>query len=44
MHTRTQPQVATLYGRLGDFRDLCRRHDPDGKFQNDYLRRSVFGS
>jgi xylitol oxidase len=39
MHARTPSQVAALYDRLGDFRDLCRRHDPDGKFQNDYLRR-----
>ena len=43
MHARTQAQVAARYDRLGDFRDLCRRHDPDGKFANDYLRRSVFG-
>jgi hypothetical protein len=42
MHTRTPSQVAVLYDRLGDFRDLCRRHDPDGKFHNDYLRRYLF--
>jgi xylitol oxidase len=44
MHTRTPRQLASQYDRLGDFRDLCRRHDPDGKFLNDYLRRSVFAS
>ena len=43
MHTRTRPQVAAQFDRLGDFRDLCRRHDPDGKFQNEYLRQYVFG-
>jgi alditol oxidase len=42
MHTRTRAQVAAQYERLGDFRDLCRRHDPDGKFRNDYLRRYLF--
>jgi xylitol oxidase len=41
MHTRTPAQVAAQYERLGDFRDLCRRHDPDGKFQNDYLKKLV---
>lgn len=44
MHTRTREQVASQYERLGDFRDLCRRYDPDGKFRNDYLGRYVFGS
>jgi xylitol oxidase len=42
MHTRTRQQVAIQFERLADFRDLCRRHDPDGKFLNDYLRRYVF--
>jgi hypothetical protein len=27
---------------LGDFRDLGRRRDPDGKFVNEYLRRYLF--
>jgi xylitol oxidase len=44
MHARSPEQVAAGYERLADFRDLCRRYDPDGKFQNDYLRRYVFGS
>jgi xylitol oxidase len=42
MHARTAEQVTGRYERIGDFRDLCRRHDPDGKFRNDYLRRYVF--
>ena len=42
MHTRTRAQVIAQYERLGDFRDLCRRHDPDGKFRNEYLRRDLF--
>jgi len=42
MHTRTPSQLAARYERLSDFRDLCRRHDPDGKFQNEYLQKFVF--
>jgi xylitol oxidase len=38
MHTRTPSQVAAQYERISDFRDLCRRYDPDGKLQNEYLR------
>jgi hypothetical protein len=44
MHSRSQQQVAAQYDRLSDFRDLCRRHDPDGKFRNEYVRRYVFAS
>jgi xylitol oxidase len=44
MHTRTREQVAAQFDRLGDFRNLCRRHDPDGKFLNEYLRRYVLAS
>jgi xylitol oxidase len=44
MHARTPQQVASQFGRVGDFRDLCHRHDPDGKFQNEYLRRYLFPS
>jgi alditol oxidase len=42
MHARTPAQVAAQYDRIGDFRDLCRRHDPDGKLRNEYLQRFVF--
>ena len=44
MHARTPAQVAAQYPRLGDFRELRRRHDPDGKFVNEYLRRYVLAS
>jgi len=44
MHTRTGRQLAAQFERLGDFRALCRRHDPDGKFENEYLRRYVFAT
>jgi xylitol oxidase len=44
MHARTPAQVAAQFDRGDAFRDLCRRHDPDGKFLNEYLRRYVFAS
>ena len=44
MHARTREQVDAQFPRLGDFRDLCRRHDPDAKFANEYLRRYVLAN
>jgi xylitol oxidase len=38
MHTLPGGALAARLPRLADFRDLCRRHDPDGRFLNDYLR------
>jgi xylitol oxidase len=42
MHTVPAAEIAQRYPRIADFRDLCRRHDPDGKFRNPYLDRYVF--
>lgn len=33
--------VAPLYPRFGDFRELVAKHDPDGIFRNDFLRRKL---
>ena len=38
MHTLSGAALAARLPRLADYRDLCRRHDPDGRFVNDYLR------
>jgi xylitol oxidase len=35
-------EVAAHYPRLGDFRELMRRHDPDRKFGNAFLERFVY--
>jgi xylitol oxidase len=43
MHRLSPEEVAAQYPRIGDFRDLCRRHDPEGKFRNPYLDTYVFG-
>ena len=37
-------QLAPLYPRFEDFRTLARRLDPEGKFRNDFLDRTVFGT
>ncbi|WP_434993570.1 D-arabinono-1,4-lactone oxidase [Arthrobacter sp. Ld5] len=36
-------QLAPLYPRFEDFRTLAGRLDPEGKFRNAYLDRTVFG-
>jgi alditol oxidase len=42
MHTLAPEEVAAQYPKLEDFRQLCRRHDPEGKFRNAYLEKYVF--
>lgn len=37
-------RLAPLYPRLADFKALAGRFDPDGKFRNGFLDRTVFGS
>jgi alditol oxidase len=36
---RLQP----IYEKLNEFRQLLRRFDPQGKFRNAFLERTVFG-
>lgn len=41
----TPPErIRSLYPRLGDFRDLLRSLDPEGKFRNAFLDTYVFGA
>jgi xylitol oxidase len=35
--------LRSRYRRLPEFVELARKHDPQGKFQNDFLQRNVFG-
>ena len=37
-------RLQQLYGNkaLAQFQELCKRHDPDGKFLNDFLRNCLF--
>ena len=39
--TTDAAELAGLYPRLPDFRDLVRRFDPRGAFRNDYLDRTA---
>jgi xylitol oxidase len=37
-------QIAPLYPRFDDFRALALRMDPEGKFRNPFLDRTIFGT
>lgn len=41
LFTTDAADLARLYPRLADFRDLVRRYDPRGAFRNDFLDRTV---
>ena len=41
-HARSQ-QLAPLYPKLPEFRELARSYDPDGKFRNQFVDLHVFG-
>jgi xylitol oxidase len=43
MHARAE-QLAQLYPKLPEFRELVRSYDPGGKFRNEFLDGCVFGS
>ena len=42
LFTLERPQLQELYPRFGDFQDLARRLDPQGKFGNSFLSRKLF--
>jgi len=42
MHARSE-QVALLYPKLPEFRELARSYDPDGKFRNQFVDLHVLG-
>ena len=35
-------ELQSRYGKLGDFRALAQKHDPNGKFRNAFLDEYVF--
>ncbi|MEC5198958.1 xylitol oxidase [Arthrobacter sp. PL16] len=43
LFTMDAAQLAPLYPRFGDFQALARRTDPEGKFRNAFLDRTMFG-
>ena len=36
--------VQAQYARLAEFKELLKRHDPDGKFLNEFLRHNLYAS
>lgn len=43
LFTMDAAAVQSKYERLGDFRALAQRHDPEGKFRNAFVDEFVFG-
>jgi xylitol oxidase len=44
LFTTSPPVLQGLYKRLPDFVELAMKHDPQGKFRNDFLNKNIFGS
>jgi xylitol oxidase len=36
-------QLQSRYEKLSDFKDLLKKHDPRGKFRNEFLTRTLYG-
>jgi alditol oxidase len=36
--------LQSRYKKLADFKKLVARHDPEGKFRNDFLAKNLYGS
>lgn len=43
LFTMTHADLREIYVRLPDFQRLLEKHDPTGKFRNDYLNKNIFG-
>jgi len=44
LFTISPARLQAQYSRLGDFKALLGRHDPDGKFRNEFLSTNLYGS
>jgi xylitol oxidase len=44
LFTTAPAELRKKYERLGDFIELAKKYDPQGKFRNDFLNTNVFGS
>ncbi len=42
LFTISPSQLKSRYSKMGDFQELINRHDPKGKFRNDFLNTNVF--
>lgn len=44
LFTMSPARLQSFYEKLPDFRQLLQRHDPQGKFRNEYLDKFIFGT
>lgn len=44
LFTMAPAELRSRYERLGDFIQLAKQYDPNGKFRNDFLNANVFGA
>jgi xylitol oxidase len=42
LFTVSAAELHSRYERIGDFVQLCRQYDPEGKFRNDFLSANIF--
>jgi len=42
LFTMDPGELKSRYERLGDFVELAKKYDPQGKFRNDFVNRNVF--
>ncbi len=43
LFTFSPEQISTMYPKFGAFQDLIRQYDPQGKFQNEYIKQYIWG-
>jgi xylitol oxidase len=43
LFTFSREQLNRTYPRMGDFRALVGKHDPGGKFRNEFLKENIWG-
>ncbi len=43
LFTISREQLSKAYPRMADFRALAEKHDPQGKFRNEYLKQNLWG-
>jgi xylitol oxidase len=44
MFTMSPSRLESVYDRIDDFRNLLAEYDPNGKFQNDFIRQNILGN
>ncbi|NBC02683.1 MAG: FAD-binding protein [Bacteroidetes bacterium] len=44
MFTMSPSRLESVYDRIADFRNLLAEYDPNGKFQNHFVRQNIIGS